>query len=462
MIDFWEVVDRCDKGQRMKESDYNLFLWKNVSEIINKYNIHFDRDRVIPNDDGLADRAFEAGMELFMKVGFYCLDTERIVQFTRDEIEEVLSNAPSEIVWGEDRDRRVEGVRKVEDTRDPFCTFSALGVPVPESLFLKVCQAMAMEPLADNFCGPSLLSTFKGIKLRAGHPIEMAANIWDMRTRRRAAQMVGRPGLGIYDTTSCAESTAAIIAAAREEFGALKRDGLVCAAIAELKIDFERMKKAAFLLESGHTMGALYGPLMGGYAGGPEGTMVTLIAHHFLGLFAFNAEFHCSFPIDIHQSSNTSAEMLWLSSVYSQALSRNTHLINLNCAMAAAGPSTEMLFYEMANHAMQSAVSGAQFDAGGIASNKYPERTSTLEIRMGAEVAHIVARMGMSRNDVNEIVKKILLRYEKEIPNAPLGKKFSECYDLERVTPRKEYLETYEKIKKELMKLGLDYSVLNR
>jgi len=116
----------------------------------------------------------------------------------------------------------------------------------------------------------------------------------------------------------------------------------------------------------------------------------------------------------------------------------------------------------MANHAMQSAVSGAQFDAGGIARDKYPERTSTLEIRTGAEVAHIVARMGMTRNDVNEIVKKILLRYEKEIPNAPLGKKFSECYDLERVTPRKEYLETYEKIKKELMKLGLDYSVLNR
>jgi len=462
MIDFWEVVDRCDKGKHMKESEYDVFLWKNLSEIINKYDIHFDGDIVIPDDDGLADRAFEAAMELFIKVGFYCPDTQKIVKFTRDEIEEALNNAPSEIVWGEGRDRKVERARRVEDTQDPFCTFSALGVPVPENLFLKVCQAMAKEPLADNFCGPSLLSPFKGISLREGHPIEMAANIWDMRTRRRAAQMVGRPGLGIYDTTSTGEGTAVIIAAAREEFGALKGDGLVCAAISELKVDFERMRKVAFLMESGYNMGALYGPLMGGYAGGPEGTMITTIAHFFLGLLAFNAQYHCAFPIDIHQTSNTSAKMLWLASVYSQALSRNTHLINLNCAMATAGPSTEMLFYEMVNHAMQSAVSGAQFDAGGIARNKYPERVSTLEIRMGAEVAHIVARMGMSRSDVNKIVKKILLRYEKEIPNAPLGKKFSECYDLEKVTPRKEYLETYEKIKKELIKLGLDYSVLNR
>jgi len=462
MIDFWEVVDRCDKGQRMKESDYNLLLWKNVSEIINKYNIHFDGDHVIPSDDRLADRAFEAGMELFLKVGFYCVDTERVVRFTRDEVEEALSNAPSKVIWGEGRDQRVEGVRKVEDTQDPFCTFSALGVPVPENLFLKVCQAFAMEPLADNFCGPTLLSTFRGIEMRSGHPIEVAATIWDARTRRRAAQMAGRPGLGLYALTSCGEKTDAIIAAAREEFGALKRDGIFCAAVAELKVDFERLKKVAFLIESGYTMGGLYGPLMGGYAGGPEGTMLVTIAHYFLGLLAYRAEYHCSFPIDIHQVCNTSAEMLWLGSVYSQALSRNTHLINLNCGMAAAGPSTEMLFYEMANYAMEATVSGAQLDAGGIARDKYPERTSTLEIRTGAEVGHIVARMGMSRDDVNEIVKKILSRYEKDIPNAPLGKKFSECYDLETVTPRKEYLEVYEKIRKELMKLGLDYSVLNR
>jgi hypothetical protein len=152
--------------------------------------------------------------------------------------------------------------------------------------------------------------------------------------------------------------------------------------------------------------------------------------------------------------------MLWLVSVYSQAIARNTHLVNLSVAMAAAGPSTEMLFYEMVAHAMASTVSGANLVLGGIARDKYPERVSSLEIRAGAEVGHIVARMGLSRDEVNRIVKNLLSRYEKEIPKAPLGKKFGEIYDLERVTPTEEYREVYQKVREELMGLGLDYSLL--
>jgi hypothetical protein len=460
MIDFWEVLERCEKGERMKVDDYDLFLWENVSEITKKYDIFFDRNHVVPDDDGLADRAYEAAFELFLRVGFYCLDTERVARFTREEVEDVLRNAPSQYVWGEGKDQRMSQARQIEDRRDPSCTFSALGVPVPEDLLVKVCQSLAMEPLADSFCGPSLLSTFRGIRIKAGHPIEVAAAIWDVAKRREAAKLAGRPGLGIYCLISCAESTAAILAAAREQFGALKTDVTQNGVIAELKVDFARMNKVPFQLESGSGIAGLYGPLMGGYAGGPEGTMVTLIAHFFLGLLAFRADYHIPFPIDIHQVCNTSAEMLWLVSVYSQAIAKNTHLLNLSVAMAAAGPATEMLFYEMAAHAMTSTVSGANLVLGGIARDKHPERTSSLEIRAGAEVGHIVARMGMSRDEVNRMVRELLSRYEEDIPNAPLGKKFSEIYDLERVTPTEEYEELYQRMRKELANLGLNYSLL--
>lgn len=460
MISFWDAVERCDKGERMKETDYDLLLWQRVSELVKKHEIHFDRDRVVPSDDGLADRAFEAAMELFLDIGFYCLDTERVARFTREEVEDVLRHAPSHYVWGEGKDQRLSEARDVEDSRDPSCTFSALGVPVPEELFVKVCQSLAMEPLADSFCGPSLLSTFRGIPIKAGHPIEVAAAIWDVSKRREAARLAGRPGLGIYALISCAESTAAILAAAREQFGALKTDVTQNGVIAELKVDFARMNKVPFQLESGSGIAGLYGPLMGGYAGGAEGTMVTLIAHFFVGLLAFRADYHIPFPIDIHQVCNTTAEMLWLVSVYSQAIARNTHLVNLSVAMAAAGPSTEMLFYEMAAHAAASAVSGANLVLGGIARDKNPERVSSLEIRAGAEVGHIVTRMGLSRNEVNKIVTNLLSRYEKDIPNAPLGKKFGEIYDLERIAPTEEYLGIYQKVRGELIEMGLDYSLL--
>lgn len=460
MIDFWEVVERSEKGERMEESDYDIFLYKNVSELIKKYDIRFDPDQVVPSDDGLADRAFEAALELFLEVGFYNLDTNRIARFSRDEIGEALSNAPSSYVWGEGRDQGVTESRKVEDSRDPSFVSSGLGVPVREEIFVQVCQALASVPLADAFCGVSLLSTFRGIPIRSGHPIEVAAAIWDVSKRREAARLAGRPGLGLYSLISCAESTDAILAAAREQFGALKRDVTQNGVIAELKIDYARMRKVPFQLESGAGIAGLYGPLMGGYAGGPEGTMIVQIAHFFLGLLAFRAHYHIPFPIDIHQVCNTSSKMLWLVSVYCQAIARNTHLLNQSVAMAAAGPCTEMLFYELAAHAMAATVSGGNLVSAGIARDKYPDRVSHLEIQTGSEVGHIVARMGMTRKEANEMVKNLLSRYEKDIPNAPLGKKFGEIYDLGKVTPTGEYQELCRKIKKELMELGLDYSLL--
>jgi hypothetical protein len=188
--------------------------------------------------------------------------------------------------------------------------------------------------------------------------------------------------------------------------------------------------------------------------------MLTQIAHFFLGLFAFNADYHIPFPIDLHQVCNTTSPMLWLVSVYSQALARNTHLLNESVAMAAAGPATKMLFYELASHAITATVSGANLVAAGIARDKYPERVSTLEIQTASEVGHIVARMGMPRKEANKLVKALLGRYEKDVPEAPLGNKFSEIYDMDKVSPLTEYMELYESIRGELTELGLDYSLL--
>ena len=460
MVSFWDVVERCGNGERMRESDYDALLYKNVKELVKKHEIRYDPEQVVPSDDGLADRAYEAALELFSRVGFYCLDTKRMVQFSREEIEQRVGLAPDTYIWGEGKDQGVTYAREVEDPRDPSFVASGLGVPVPQDLFVKVCQALASVPLADAFCGVSLEGTFRGIPIRAGHPIEVAAAIWDVSKRREAARLAGRPGLGLYAMISCAESTAAIVAAAREQFGALPADVTQNGAIAELKVDFARMNKVPWQMESGAGIAGLYGPLMGGYAGGPEGTMITQIAHFFLGLFAFNADYHIPFPIDLHQVCNTTSPMLWLVSVYCQAIARNTHLLNQSVSMAAAGPATKMLFYELAAHAVAATVSGGNLVAAGIARDKYPERVSTLEIQTASEVGHVVARMGMSRKDANHLVRKLVGKYEQQVPEAPLGKKFSEIYDVQKVTPSPEYAALYGQVRTELAELGLDYSLL--
>ncbi|HJN68242.1 MAG TPA: monomethylamine:corrinoid methyltransferase, partial [Candidatus Marinimicrobia bacterium] len=81
-----------------------------------------------------------------------------------------------------------------------------------------------------------------------------------------------------------------------------------------------------------------------------------------------------------------------------------------------------------------------------------------MEARIGAEAGHLAARQGMTRTHANEIVKRLLDLYESRISDAPLGKRFDECYDMETVQPTQKYLDLYEGCKKKLSGFGLDYS----
>jgi hypothetical protein len=173
------------------------------------------------------------------------------VRFTREEVEEAVRHAKTHYVFGEGRDQHTMGPRKVEDPNPPTCIFSHLGVPVKQDLFPKVCLAQAQEQYADAFCCVSLHDTFRGIPIKSGHPVEVAACMWDITKRREAARLAGRPGLGLYAHVSVGESTESIIASVHPAFGALRRDVTQNGVIAELKVDYERMSKVASCASAG-------------------------------------------------------------------------------------------------------------------------------------------------------------------------------------------------------------------
>lgn len=460
MIDFWEVVRRSEKGEMLAEGEFDRRVGKAAREVTKRYEIRFDGENVIPSDETLPNRVFDAAIDFFLQVGVYCTDTGRVMRFERNEVFDALEAGVNEIIWGEGRDQRIQRNRKVEDSRPPFCNFTLVGTPYSEETFLQAAMSAAKEPLADCFSGGSLLHTLGGVEVRSGSPIEVEAAIWDVGKRREAARRVGHPGKGMYTMVSAAERADAMIAAARGEFGALARDGMLCGAIAEMKVDYDRMKKVPFLRRTTYSIGGLYGPLMGGYAGGPEGTCVALVAHHFLGRLVFETEYSCCFPIHIHETCNTTRSMLWLVSTAHQALSRNTHLLHFANTFIAAGPCTEMACYELIAHGITAGVSGSDLAPAAVARNRHPERCTGMEGRICAEAARAATGMGMTRGDANELVKKILAKYEDRISEAPIGKTISECYDMERVEPTQEYLDLYEKVKKEVSAMGLDYSAL--
>lgn len=459
MIGFWEVVRRSEKGPYIKEEEFDRKVGSTASSIVKKYDIQYDPEQIVPADDDLADRLYQAGLELFLELGVYCRDTSRLIMFSREEVEWALKHAPTSVAYGQGEDVRVMTHRSIEDSALPFCLCTPVGCMVAEERFVAMVQSYAQEPLADTFSS-AFSQTVQGRPIKSGTPQEVEAAIWNVVKLREAARAAGRPHIGIHNLVSNAERTDATLAAMRAEFGAQTNDGLAVAATAEMKVDYERIKKTVFLRHTEYNKYGLYGPIMGGYAGGPEETAIVHVAHHFLGRLVFDVQWHDGFPLHLMQSCNSTRDLLWLVSVTAQALNRNTHLLIGVSPFTAAGPCTEMVVYEMTAIVLAATVSGLHLNLAAVARNKLPERSSGMEARIGAEAGHLAARQGITRKQANDIVKQILAGYETMITDAPMGKRFDECYNLETVQPTQEYLDLYEQCKEKLTGFGLDYSLV--
>ena len=61
----------------------------------------------------------------------------------------------------------------------------------------------------------------------------------------------------------------------------------------------------------------------------------------------------------------------------------------------------------------------------------------------------------MKREDANEIVKKLIPKYEDRLRRPPKGKSFPECFDVKTLKPSKEWLDIYQRVSKEFEDLGV-------
>ena len=225
MIDFWEVYSRSESGPFLKEKDFDRKVGALAAEMVKKHNIKFNPEEVIPSDDSMADRLWEAAIEFFLELGIYCRDTSRLMQFTREELEYRLKYAPASVTYGTGREMRTMKHRTVEDSLPPFCVNTPVGCTVAEERFVQMVQSYAQEPLSDTFSS-AFSQTVKGQPIKSGTPQEVEAAIWNVVKLREAARLAGRPLIGIHNLISNAEKTDATLAALHEEFGAHKNDGL--------------------------------------------------------------------------------------------------------------------------------------------------------------------------------------------------------------------------------------------
>lgn len=228
-----------------------------------------------------------------------------------------------------------------------------------------------------------------------------------------------------------------------------------CSQLNELKINMASLNMLAGWGASGDTILVEQMPMFGSYIGGAEETAICDVASTIASFALFDSDIHLDGPIHIRWGTTTTRETLQVAAHAAAALDQNTDFILANQYYTLAGPCTEMCLLEIAAQAMTDTASGREV-LSGVASSKgvSRNRTTGLEARMMGEVS--LATCGMEVSDVNAVIDRVLDLYEKDLPRAPAGKTFDECYDLRSLEPSDEYLDLYDHTFDILGRCGLD------
>lgn len=451
---FLELYQRGQTGEKVSKDDWDMdYVVTTVMDLVDEYDFSWDKQVIIPQDEKLFADMFEASKKLIAESGMYNLSTQRIISFTDEEIEEGIKNMKTSLVMGEGKDAVTLVARKVEDEREPVIWAGNPGCPTPERLYYPIIQSVAKEPLIDLLTCGSLVD-IDGYPVKNGDVTEVFAVRKELQYLHSALKEAGREGMGLL----AAESAVTEIGdfAATYERALRPCDSHLVATFNELMIDNGNLLRAANSIDYGMRNASLACTMVGGLGGDAPGATMVMIASILAANLICNADYHLCHPIHISDVATTARGCLWLQAVLCQTFATQAPAIIVCDLWPASGAMTKELLYEVAANAIVVTVCGGHLEGIGAANGNAPNGTG-LEIRLMAEVGKAVARQHMTRTEANEIVLKLLEKYEyvfhKEGGNA--GVPFDEAYDMETITPLPAWESMYEEVKAELIEMGL-------
>lgn len=461
MVSFWEVADRAiNTGRLQKVKDFDFHMFHVATRLVKEYGLKYDPKVPIPADDDLADKVFEAGVKLYAEVGTYCLDSERVIVFTEEEIRQSLAELnqrPHEIAIGEGLDRRILYARGISDPRKPLVIGGIVESNPREGRdFVQIYKSVAQEKIIDGiYYGPSPAS-IEGRRWTLGSPLDVHASISAVGWMREALRSVGRPGLHLLD--ACPSAIGAI-STVHPDRGLRSSDAMTLPTYSELKVNYETLNKVAYCQNHGILKNPFWTSIIGGFSGGPEGCAVVNVASALSAIMVYQvggAGYVCNAGLMQNPPINTVRAPVWVRNVSTQALARNTPLICGGGGLTAAGPGTEQMLWEIAVLGMHVACVGGHIIHGCRKSVLVKRNMGTgMEPRWEGEAAR--AACALSREDANEVVDYMIRKFENTITpeTAPQGYSFEELYDFESARVKPEYFDLYSKVKRELEDRGL-------
>lgn len=457
---YLEMVERARNGKKIEKEtwDYNYVILT-VMELVEEYHLKWDPTNITPWDDDLMNRFFDAALEFIARTGVYAIEFKTIIPLTKEEILEAVKNMPQTLVMGEGKEAVTLFSRKPEDVRRPLVWAGNPGCPTPESLFLPSVMSWMKEPVVDLATCGSLIDV-DGYKVYTGEPSEVLAVRRELELLREGLRRVDRPGMGLLAAESSVSEVGDLCAIRPDLLR--QTDSHLVAMFNELIIDRNNMLRA--INNSGYGMrnAGLTCTMMGGHGGDAPGSALLMLASMLASSIVARTDYQLCHPIHINHIATSTRACMWIESIACQTLALRAPQIVVCDIYPKSGAMTKELLYEVAANAIAITVSGGHLEGVGSADGNAPNGTG-LEARLMGEVGRAVTKQRLTRQKGNEIIQKLLgkyeyvFKYEKGNP----GVCITEAYDMTTITPKPAWLAMYDEVVHDLAGLGLDIEKSN-
>ncbi len=196
-VTVFDVYDRAKSGPKMEEKVWDFkVVPQTAAALQKKYDIKMDKKTIIPEDKELMNKLFNAGLDMLVECGVFCIDTGRVIKYTRDEVLHAIESAPDHFTFGEGKEAINVVPRHSSSKKAPVIQGGPTGSPCSEEMFLAIHQSYAQERIVDTIVD-GVMQTVMGKDPVPGSPWELMAVRSEALQVREAQARAGRAGMGL-------------------------------------------------------------------------------------------------------------------------------------------------------------------------------------------------------------------------------------------------------------------------
>lgn len=445
MIPIMDFQDRSVKGPVMKADDFDLEFAFKVRDLVAEYDIKYDPERLVV-DDRTADAVFHAAVDLLAEIGLYHMGTERVVKYSKPEIEQIARESranPACVTLGKHPDRMTLRYRKGTDTWAPTNYAGPAGV-AEKDWFVPYVQSIAQEECVAGIGICPGLARLDAIDPKAGTLTEVHVALWEQEALREALKRAGRlnMNLGLLCTASTPSGTMAVMEAGYRN---AYNTQIGIHIMPEQKLSWNPLLLAQYCELKGIEPWQSSMSCIGGLCRDAAEVAVTMVANALGQLSYAHGGTMSYFPSHLEGTWAT-RDSHWAFSGAARASERHLGLA------VGTSISGDVKVWRTPVTLWQSAGVVAVYVASGMSYAWIAGHTG-LEARLIGKMMD--ACTGMPAGEANALAQKIMRRVDDLLPTVQKPVAFTEAYDVERVQPKPDYEAGLLRVMDELAAMGM-------